>query len=372
MWGKPKVPPTSAREAGPVAAISGIPDEFYAGKNPVIHFKNVDTDVVVGSAPQPKRVAVRPVPTATAPVPHKVFLSPRKLVIGAGILFVLFIAGASWYYWKQATKPAATKTVSTITNTEVVTTTTQVVVTTPPVNTVASTTIVTPASTTIQLPPPTVEVPPELLADSKDSDGDDVSDVAEELFRTDSTQADSDNDGYDDGHEIYNLYNPIGKEPLKIIDSGLVSEYQNPVFRYKIYQPVGWVPGNVDNDFRDVLFSTISGEYIEIKVVDKDVNETFNDWFGRQMPQENAQSYQPFESVFKEEGLRRNDFLVTFFYDQRHVFVLTYHPAATGGSINYRIVLKMMARSFRKGANSADQPMPVIESRAVPSATTSL
>ena len=63
---------------------------------------------------------------------------------------------------------------------------------------------------------------------------------------------DSDGDNFIDGRELIYLYSPINKEPVRLIDSGLVKEYVNPTFGYKVYYPAVWASGNIDKDFRDV------------------------------------------------------------------------------------------------------------------------
>jgi hypothetical protein len=35
---------------------------------------------------------------------------------------------------------------------------------------------------------------------------------------------------------------------VKIIDSGLITEYTNPIWQYRIYYPAGWQVGEVDKD----------------------------------------------------------------------------------------------------------------------------
>ncbi|MDP2737062.1 MAG: hypothetical protein Q8O59_04795 [bacterium] len=50
----------------------------------------------------------------------------------------------------------------------------------------------------------------------QDSDGDGLPDIIENALKTDPKKADSDNDGYNDGEEIYNDYNMLGNNKLSI------------------------------------------------------------------------------------------------------------------------------------------------------------
>ena len=163
---------------------------------------------------------------------------------------------------------------------------------------------------------------------------------------SDSGTPDSDNDKYNDGHEIYNLFNPAGFEPIKLVDSGTVKEFSNPVHAYKLYFPALWAVGNVDPDYNDVLFSAITGENIEVKVYNKENGQTFEDWFAKSAISQKIEDLVEFETKFKEMGYRRSDYLVYYFYDENKVYILAYHTTDSN-AVNYRIIIKMMARSFR-------------------------
>jgi hypothetical protein len=219
---------------------------------------------------------------------------------------------------------------------------------------------------------PVLDLPSTLLGDSLDTDKDDVTDVGEELFKTDPAVPDTDNDKYPDGHEIFNLYNPIGKEPMKIVDSGLVSIYSNPAFGYKLYYPSSWAVGVVDPSSRDVLFSTITGENIEVKMVDKPFAQSFGDWLSVNAPKEIFDEYVPVQSVFKQSGYGRKDSLVYFFPTDNYVVAIIYH-SGEANVVNYHIINKLIMRSFQFGSVT-EIPAPIQEenlSNPVSAATSS-
>jgi hypothetical protein len=199
-----------------------------------------------------------------------------------------------------------------------------------------------------------LDFPSILLGDSVDGDTDGLTDKEEaDVFNTDPGVPDTDNDGYQDGHEAYYLYNPAGKEPERLIEAGFFKEYENPQWHYKIYYPSMWALGNIDNEYRDILWSTLTGENIELQTITKDPQQSFSDWFSEWAPGEKYGDLVKFETYFNVQGYNRPDYLVYYFPTTDRVYVLVYHNTPDTTVINYRTVLKTMARSFRLPPGSA-------------------
>lgn len=325
--------------------ISTIPPEFYGGANPVIKFREVQQ---VNSRQKPE------MPQADrAPIVNPSLLANRKfLFTGAAALLIVFIAAVSFYYWYIGRVPAKIEgPARPPVNVPLVTTTAVVIETIEPPIKVETSTPAAPVVSSTIMQGGSIEFPSPLLGNAADTDRDGLTDLEEELYHTDPTAPDTDNDSFDDRTEIYNLYSPIDKAPTRLIASGLVKDYVNPAFNYKIYYPASWVVGNVDEKYRDVLFSTITGENIEVRVIDKDPGSDFESWFQIWAPGENLNALMNFSTFFKETGIARDDRLVFYFTDNAHVYVVIYH--VTGGTqVNYRSTLAMMARSFRLPNNN--------------------
>ncbi|MDO8626079.1 MAG: hypothetical protein Q7K39_01300 [Candidatus Magasanikbacteria bacterium] len=361
MFGKPKNIKSPVPE--PELHIQTIPVEFYGGTNPVVQFKNVKKEVVKEMIVEvTKRPAAPPGVVSRQPL-ARVLTSRKNLILGGSGLFILFAALSGVYYW-QTTKPKVVIRVG-----QAPSETATPAVTTPeePIEPENLPALEEAAATSPVLeeksPEPAITYPAVVLGDSADRDKDGITDAAEELFKTDPTAPDTDKDKYSDGQEVYNLYNPEGQEPMRLIEAGTVKEHQNTALGYSIFYPTGWAVGNVDSAGRDVLFSTITGEYVEVRAFDKAPAQSFADWFARNAPGERFDALNNFESAFKKPAIRRGDNLVYYFDDAAHWYVIVYHTTEST-EVNYRSVIAMMARSFRLEGSSTDLPKLIVEEGA--------
>ncbi len=351
----------------PTARVETIPVEFYAGANPLVTFKNVTKEIsVTPASPAKLSPGERKHLDKTLAVgfdqplhPARLLGNRRFLIIGGvvlgGVALLISIA-VVWYQLPGRQKvpivapPAPVESAPAAVPTEAI-----------PLAPSSTEPVPIPVSPITEAP--LVFASP-LLGDSLDTDNDTLTDVEEELFKTDPGVPDSDADTYTDGHELFNLYNPAGKTPLKLIDSGLAKEFFNPVFGYTIYYPTNWAVGAVDQNYRTVLFSTITGEYVEVRVIDKDPATDFAAWFSKWAPGERYGDLAPFVSVFKESGFRRQDYLAVYFPHETKVVVLTFHTTDSN-VINYRSVIKLLARSFRAAGTVPTVPARVDETAGV-------
>ena len=195
-----------------------------------------------------------------------------------------------------------------------------------------------------------LEFPKFLLTNTVDIDNDSLTDLEEVAFGTDSGTWDTDGDGYYDGQEIKNLYNPIGLSPMKIIDSGIVREYVNDVYGYRLYYPTTWQSGEVSADLKQVLFSSITGEYIEVVTIDKELGESFVTWFASGAKDQRYSDLQKKKNNFKQDYWMRRDSLVAYFESDNNIYILIYQNSDKE-SVAYRHVMELLAESFRTSTN---------------------
>lgn len=299
------------------------------------------------SSAAPARVVAPPPPTKTPTAPNG-RRSKKKglLMIFLVLLFIGAVAVISWFYIRRDLAVVPPTRVAPPTNT----TPPPVVNDTPPP--VVDTPTTTPAPEEIEQPvslvdTPVIVFPKVVLPVGNDLDDDGLFDDEESIFGTDNGVWDSDNDSYFDGLEVSNLYSPIAFAPVRLIDSGLVREYRDSVLSYRVYYPNSWVADVVGADERQVLYSFISGDFISAVIVDKELGESFGQWFSRIAAGERIQAYRPFTNRFGLEGYRRDDGLVGFFEQDRSIVVFIYNPAPEQEVANYPMVLEVMLQSFR-------------------------
>ncbi len=355
-----------SKEPEIAVAVESIPVEFYGGINPTVKFKTTEKEVEFKKSTDlttsEKKAFDKAAAVGGGSKLHlaNLLASPKFLLLTAGGLFVVFGAVAGVYYWQQSrvVQPIAMPVNNEVVPIAVEESVVEVPVA-PVVEEVTTTPIVEEIKKSIFDIPPTYPVM--TLGKSNDTDNDGLTDMAEELFLTDLGTPDSDKDKYSDSHEIFNLYNPVGKEPRKLIDSGLVEDFVNPVFGYKVYYPKSWAVGNVDENYRSVLFSTLTGESVEIRAIEKTSPDgSFADWFAQWAPTEKITDLTEFVTAFKDKGWQRSDGLVYYLETPRRVYVLVYHTTDST-VVNFEIVAKMMARSFRLPLTDEVFVVPIIE-----------
>ena len=355
---------TSTPEPEAQGRVQTIPDIFYGGNDPEIYHRKASVE----NAEKAKAVSsVAKAPTATAaPVARA---NRHGLLWGiCGVVFVAAIGGIGWYYTlglrvKPVVKNPPPTTV--FVNDPIV-----LPVKTPPVATTTVETVTTtpaaPTSTLIAGGP--LDFAPLNPLDTVDFDRDMLTDAEEEAFGTDPAVWDTEKDGYYDGQEVFNLYNPLGMAPVRLIDSGAILEYSNSIFNYRFYYPKGWTVAAVDAEGRQIVITSANGDYIEVRALAKLPNDDFNTWFARNITGQNITDLLQITNRFEVSGWKRRDDLVAYFMGSNETFVILYHPLS-GGPVAYRHIAQMVAQSFRSSrVNLALPDQPVLPGAATTTA----
>lgn len=366
MFGKDKNKKKDLEKKPKVSAdIRVIPEIFYGGKDPVIYKSNfagakqVTVDGKEKKKPEtkkepPKKPVEKPHPipkAAPMPKPNPQLQKPPKrkkkgIWIVLIILLLCILAGGVYYFvFRSAPEPEPAPQPEP----PVVVQPEPVPEPEPEPEPELPTTTEPVVPTTTPALDDKLELPKVILSNSVDLDRDGLTDIEEELYQTDSGQRDSDNDTYLDGQEVKNLYNPTGFAPVKLIESGLVTEYENRNYGYRVYYPAAWEMGEVDADKKQVLLSSISGDYIDISVYEKEEDQTFEQWFATNIDGQFS-DLRPIETRFKLEAFKRRDGLVAYFEDDKNIYVLSYHPGVAE-EIAYRLTMEMVVESFRPESN---------------------
>lgn len=325
-----------------------IPDVFYGGQDPYIYHPHIEEDTKTNAKKFhfKKNIKSKVVPR---PATQSQKNNKKKIWIFGSIGLAVAIGLITWYYINDYNKARA----QLIAKNTVPTPPVIVVKNTTPQEVVPTTTVIEEVTSSVELATSTpslqnvfLDFPPILTLDTADVDADSLTDIEESIFGTDSGTWDSDNDKYYDGQEVYNLYNPKGQAPVKIIDSGLVLEYKNIYSGYRIYYPSAWQKGSVDVQETQVLFSASNGDYIEVRVFPKEVGQTFITWFSRNAEGQSYTDLSTFKNRFGEDAMIRKDSLVDYFEDANYIYTIIYHTKDRG-PILYRHIMQMMYQSFR-------------------------
>lgn len=120
--------------------------------------------------------------------------------------------------------------------------------------------------------------------DALDGDGDGLTAAEETLWGTKAAFADSDTDGYDDGHEVAAGYDPLAGDGKTLAESTRVEKFINRQQGYALSYPKGFIVRSVNNDQTDVIFTLTSGEYIEVQIQDNRLGLSAAEWYQKINP----------------------------------------------------------------------------------------
>ncbi|HEX9664780.1 MAG TPA: hypothetical protein VGA49_03055 [Patescibacteria group bacterium] len=213
------------------------------------------------------------------------------------------------------------------------------------------------------LPP----VIPGLLASSLDSDQDGLTDVEEELYGTNPNLPDSDGDGHIDALELMNLFNPAEPAPAELPGSNLVELYSNPSFDYRILYPSRWIARPIDTELKEVIFSSETGEFIEVLVSENPEGLSVLNWYLQQSPTVTPSQVQSVVTKNNIRGIQSVDGLTVYLVKpvdssitgeaeaKQYIYAISYNPG-TRPELNFKSTLKMMYNSFELG--QLGQPAP--------------
>jgi len=192
---------------------------------------------------------------------------------------------------------------------------------------------------------------PSILEGSIDSDKDGLTDNEEELYTTELKMPDTDGDGYLDGQEVKDGYNPKVAGNSKLADSGLVNTYPNDVFKYKILYPASWLAKPTDASLRSVVFQSATGEYIQVMVEDNQGSGSVMEWFLKQSPTSDPNRLKSFTSRSGLSGVISEDGLTYYLADPNDlskIYILTYN-IGTKTELSYLTTFEMMIGSLKVG-----------------------
>jgi len=200
------------------------------------------------------------------------------------------------------------------------------------------------AAVSVPQPPPPPPEAPKLPPAGLDSDSDGLTDLEETLFGTDIRNPDTDSDGFLDGNEVYNLYNPDGKAPAKLENSSQVKKIEGSI-GWQMLIPASWTTQDANADGSKITIVTGHGEIFKLAVNDNPNHQTVIEWYLANHPDANRDQILKYRSKHGYDGIIGADQLTTFIPWGDKIFAFTYD--LDGQSfINYRTTYYMMLNSL--------------------------
>lgn len=191
-------------------------------------------------------------------------------------------------------------------------------------------------------PPP----PPPPTSNNLDQDKDELSTEEELLFATDSNDADTDNDGYKDGVEIINLYNPLlSNQALK--HSSLVKQFSNQTVKYLLLIPKNWLAETVDNNDLETTFTPDSstGDFMNLNAEIAN-QQSLQQWAQSQAGGNNLSSFTlGKESKISALQMKTSDEHIIFAKVNNYFIKFTYHIDSASNPF-FNSTFLMMLNSF--------------------------
>ncbi len=191
------------------------------------------------------------------------------------------------------------------------------------------------------------------LRSGPDADSDGLTDTEEKaLYRTNPNTQDSDADSFNDGNEVFHLFDPTKPAPSMLVDSGLVSLVVNSAHRYQILVPAGW--GQRGNESAEFFATAPSGEFIEVLVTEKPAAQSLLEWLAAISPGTKAEEVERFRTKNDYDALRSPDRLTAYIdggpsivsgTGMGRVYAVTYN-VDDRTDIDFRTTYEMMIASF--------------------------
>lgn len=187
---------------------------------------------------------------------------------------------------------------------------------------------------------------PEGTTPGRDTDSDGLTDVEELLYHTSSRLPDSDRDGFLDGNEVFNVYDPNAVSPASLQDSLIMETLK--VKDFVLLYPKVWTKKSSETE-ENTVFVVPSGETITLGFETKVSNLSLVDWFSGTTV--NA------GEIKVSEGKIKSGFSALFTEDQMTVYVdlgewvaIFSYQNTVKATVDYLQTFEMMMNSLKKAS----------------------
>ncbi len=213
-----------------------------------------------------------------------------------------------------------------------------------------------PANIAVNLPPsspalqPTApaEISPEPVptTGAEDDDQDGLTLNEERLYLSNSLSADTDGDGYLDGAEVKNGFDPhLAAQTLE--KSGLALTYQNSTQSYSVSYPKDWYVNTLSVGGAEIVFDSKLGEFIKIFTKANPNHEPLLSWIALNDLLVNAGELIAVQAN-SLPGYKTPDGLKFFLAkpDLSSVYIIGYESAGVS-AVSFKTTLELMVNSFK-------------------------
>lgn len=299
-----------------------MPMEYYLGAKPL---KNV-----------------RPAEAGAPPSPPK--SGKRKLNILIATVLILVFAGSVWLLIKSFEAPAIQSPVVLAPSNNK--TAAPVVVAPAPADNSTSANGNATASQSVFDPSKLNKFSLSLLS-GVDSDRDGLTDAEEAIFETNPQLADTDADGYPDGHEVQNFYSPVSLPLFRLWEEDFAKEYQNAKYNYKLLYPAAWLVKPIDEaDPSEAMIMSDQNEFVNILVDQKRPDQTLTDWYFEKAPSVDKTKLKTYATFYKLPVLESPDAFTAYIADSSTVYILNYNIGLKEEA-SYPAIFQMIVNSFQ-------------------------
>jgi len=173
-----------------------------------------------------------------------------------------------------------------------------------------------------------------------DTDSDGLTAEEELLFKTNIERADTDLDGFNDGVEIANMFDPLVPGGT-LIQSGRIAEYLDSSRQFRFYRPVSWLAQDLDSEQVAILPDSETGEIFSIVALVNEQNASLDelkDLFGTAQSYENY-SLDGYPALISTDGREVISILGNY------IFVITY-DLGNSSVPSYSATFLMILKSF--------------------------
>ncbi len=181
------------------------------------------------------------------------------------------------------------------------------------------------------------------LPSSRDTDLDNVTDEEERAFGTDFQKPDTDGDGFSDGQEIVNNYNPLGAG--KLDQQTFVKTYAG-LSGFTVLYPAAFTESPDPQDPDAALFASTTGEFFSVGMQENPAALSAKDWYLTKSPGVDSSKVQSVQNWSKTlEGAKSLDGHAVYYVKGTTTYVLSYNTNVLTEA-NYPTAFQMFYFSF--------------------------